>query len=80
MEVVNIQPCPLCSGHKKVFQRTLFQQALQTSNKKEKRTLVVTNFVRDCSVCAGNGWVKSNVLESAKHEAETWRLQGVCSY
>ncbi|NUO79890.1 hypothetical protein HUU05_07420 [candidate division KSB1 bacterium] len=80
MEVVNIQPCPLCSGHKKVFQETLFREALRTSDKKEKRMLTTTSFVRDCSVCAGNGWVKSSMMESAKHEAEAWRLQGICRY
>ncbi len=80
MEIVNLQPCPLCSGHKKVFQQAMFQQALLTSNKQEKRTLTVTNFVRDCSVCAGNGWVKSTWWEKAQEEAETWRSQGVCRY
>lgn len=80
MEVVDIQPCPLCSGHKKVFQQSLFEQALRTVDKKEKRTLTVTNFVRDCSVCAGNGWVKNATLERARQEAEGWRLQGVCRY
>ena len=80
MEVIDIQPCPLCSGHKKVFQEALFQQALRTSSKKEKRTLTVTTFVRDCSVCSGNGWVKNSWWENARQEAETWRAQGVCRY
>ncbi len=80
MEVVNIQPCPLCSGHKKVFQQALFQQALRVSTKQEKRMLTVAGFVRDCSVCAGNGWVKNAVWENAKQEAAAWRSQGVCCY
>ena len=80
MEVINIQPCPLCSGHKRVFQQALFQQALQASTKQEKRTLTITNFVRDCSVCAGNGWVKTSGWENAKQEAASWRSHGVCQF
>ena len=72
--------CPLCRGQKKVFQVALFRKALQASKKHGQEELAVASFVRDCSVCAGNGWVINSALEAAQMDAEAWRSSGVCAY
>ena len=72
--------CPLCGGHKKIFQQFLFQQALRSHDRRRRDRLVAADFVRDCSVCSGNGWIAAEAAETAQAEAQAWRAQGVCSY
>ena len=78
MEATSI-PCPLCGGHKKIFQQILFQQALQRRTARFGQP-AVADFVRDCSVCSGNGWVAAEAAETAQHEAQAWRAHGVCMF
>jgi hypothetical protein len=71
--------CPLCGGHKKIFQQALFQQALQT-RKAHRGQLAVADFVHDCSVCSGNGWIAVEDSEAAQREARAWRARGIRQY
>ncbi|MGH7491456.1 MAG: hypothetical protein ACREOO_03570 [bacterium] len=78
MEATSI-PCPLCGGHKRIFQQMLFQQALQKRTVRRDQP-AVADFVRDCSVCSGNGWVAAEAAETALREAQAWRAYGICQY
>ncbi len=74
-------PCPLCGGHKKIFQQALFQHALQARDgQRRQHRPAVADFVRDCSVCSGNGEIAAETSEAARREAQAWRAQGVCQY
>jgi hypothetical protein len=75
MEATSIL-CPLCGGHKKIFQQTLFQQALQMPTARCGHP-AVADFVRDCSVCSGNGWIASETFDAARREAQVWRARGI---
>ena len=80
MEATSIS-CPLCGGHKKIFQQTLFQRALHAQESQRRpRHPVAADFVRDCSVCSGNGEIAAETLEAARQEARAWRAQGICRY
>jgi len=73
--------CPLCGGHKRIFQQALFQRALQTREAHRRpHQPAIADFVRDCSVCSGNGEIAAETSEAARQEAKAWRAQGICQY
>jgi len=71
--------CPLCGGGKKIFQYESFQHALKTRTNR-RDPLCIADFVRDCSVCSGNGWIAAETLPVAVQEAQAWRAQGVSRF
>ena len=69
--------CPMCRGYKKVFQKGLFLKAQESYCRGKGPKPRLVSFVRDCSVCAGNGWVSRATIQAAKTDAESWRSDGV---
>ena len=72
--------CPLCKGVKKVFHYGSFVQALRSPNGYAKEHPSAEQFVMDCSVCAGNGWIETTQFEFAKEDAKSWRHLGIKAY